>query len=307
MDVAAWLNAVVFLTTGPSVCSGVVISPGGTIATAYHCVANGMHPLVELRDGRTFVAEIVARDPGHDLALIQIQPDSQLATLSIRTTDPVLGERVYGLGHPFASAATGRYDGLLRWSVSEGIISAIGDWYIQTDAALNPGNSGGPVVDAQGRIIGITSRKLNADNIAFLSKANHLLRLVATPDPGGIVGGNYGLNPAIFQTNTTLFWGGNLWLCNRERLVLRGWVGSSTSGVPYVAGTAEVRQRLGRGVLSTSVDVGGGALAVGGRPHPVVSGRIGLGEVGFGAMVTVDEGDWNLTLDIGVPGVLGVF
>ena len=100
--------------------------------------------------------------------------------------------RFYGLGHPF----TLLQDELLPWRVCFSGVSprewcAVGPRLIQTDTALNPGNSGGPVVDEQGRIIGIASRKLSGDNVAFLSAASNLLALQKSKWKPSVLGGQF--------------------------------------------------------------------------------------------------------------------
>ena len=82
-------------------------------------------------------------------------------------------------------------EGMLRWSVTAGIVSAVGPRLIQTETALNPGNSGGPVVDEEGRIVGIASRKLSGDNVAFLSASSNLLRLQESKWKPSILGGQF--------------------------------------------------------------------------------------------------------------------
>ncbi len=309
-----WLQSVVLLLTGPSWCAGVLVDPQGTIATSYHCIANGMRPQVELQDGTVLEGTVIARDPDHDLALLTVDAGRVLPALTIRGDDPAIGERVYALGHPFASAATGRYDGLLRWSVSEGIVAARGDWFFQTDAGMNPGNSGGPVVDEHGRVLGITSRKLTGDNIAFVSRGNHLLALLVAPDRGSVFGGTWGVGPAVVQSGSSLYLSGDIWLSIRERVVVRGWVGTTLSpfGSGVAIGTLELRQRVGRGALSSTFDLGVGGLAREERATPVVSGRVGFGNFGFGLFVSPPWGtpgpaQVDLVLDVTLPGVLGVF
>lgn len=309
MFVEGWLDAVVLLVTGPSFCSGVVIDSAGTIATAYHCVASGGAPQISWRDGTTLIGKVVARDPAHDLALITVESDHPLVALSVRRSEPQVGERVWAVGHPFASNAGGKLNGLLRWSTSEGVISAKGEWYYQTDAALNPGNSGGPLIDDQGQVVGIVSRKLSAENISFATRSGHLLHLLASPSPGTWFGGSYGLGPGIIQTTDTLFLTADVWASIRDRVVLRGWAGFEPQAgtEPVGAATLEARQRFGRGSLTATVDLGVGALAPNGNLTPVLSGRLGLGEVGFGVMVAPGPWTWSLSLDLGLPGELGVF
>ncbi len=303
-----WLDAVVLLVTGPSWCSGVIVDPAGTIATAYHCVANGAKPRVESHDGQVWIGEVVARDPAHDLALIRVQPDAPLPFLPLRPQDPELGERLWAIGHPFASASGGKLAGVLRWSISEGIVAAVGTWYLQTDAALNPGNSGGPLVDSEGRVVGIVSRKLTGDNVAFAARTTYLAQLEASPSRGSFFGGTYGLGPGLLLTSESLYITGNVWISVRDRAVVRGWAGISTEGAfPLGAGTVEVRQRFGRGALTGTVDLGGGALVQEGRPAPVLSARLGLADVGFGLLLQPGPWTWSLSLDLGIPGQIGVF
>lgn len=305
---AGWLDAVVLLVTGPSWCSGVIVDPSGTIATAYHCVANGAKPRVESHDGQVWIGEVVARDPAHDLALIRVKPDAPLPFLPLRSQDPALGERLWAIGHPFASASGGKLEGVLRWSISEGIVAAVGAWYLQTDAALNPGNSGGPLVDGEGRVVGIVSRKLTGDNVAFAARTTYLSQLEASPTRGSVFGGTYGLGPGLLLTADSLYITGNVWISVRDRAVVRGWAGISTEGAfPLGAATVEFRQRFGRGALTGTVDLGGGALVQEGRPAPVLSARLGVADVGFGVMLQPGPWSWSLSLDLGIPGQIGVF
>ena len=191
-DIDRWSDSVVILITGPAWCSGVWIDDR-TIATAYHCVANGRKTLVRTRDDQEALGRMVAARPKEDLALVEVDGLEGMTPLPIHPDRPRPGERVYGLGHPFGPAAeqAEALEGTLLWSVTEGIVSAVGPRLVQTDAALNPGNSGGPVLDLDGRVVGITSRKLDADNIAFLASADVLRALVEErPEPfplGGTV------------------------------------------------------------------------------------------------------------------------
>ncbi len=327
--IETWLDSVVLLLTGNAWCSGVVIDDQGTVATAYHCVANGLRPTVRLRPPTSggavteddeghpteviYVGRTIAAAAREDLALVSVpELAGKVRPMPIRQTPVRRGDRVYGIGNPFAPAADteGAFEGMLLWSVTEGIISAVGPRLIQTDAALNPGNSGGPVVDNQGRIVGIASRKLSADNIAFLASADVLLELVEEPKKPKLLGGQWyvGLSywlpydPHIAYTAQI-----NGGLVLRDRLVLGlGWNSSAGArqtalergsvSFPSYEALGALRVRLGRGRGSTTLDAGGGVVVMDGYQTtfisetgtwivaselpeivPYVSGRVGNG------------------------------
>ncbi len=301
-----WLDAVVLLMDGPALCGGVIVNPTGVVATAYHCVTHGDTVRVELRDGRVLKGTVQARDPAHDLALVRIDAMG-LPVLAVRAEDPTVGERVYGLGHPLGSAASGKLEGLLAWSVSEGIVSAVGPWLIQTDAALNPGNSGGPVVDAEGRVVGIVSKKLKADNIAFLAKSADLDALVRSDDPGPWWGGNWGGGLSFTTERDDVWVGANAWVSVRERLVARSWVQVGISEGASVVTVLAARQRVGTGAFSTTFD-GGPGLAVGaGGAVLLADARATMGLLGVGVRWFPGEGEFGVGVDLNWPGMVGVF
>jgi serine peptidase DegS len=142
--------------------SGVIISSDGLILTTMHVISNVDDILVALWDGRVAEARVVGADPGTDLALLKVNvSDLPVATLSdnsnLRTGDVVLAiGNAYGLSH----------------TVTQGIISATGrghlnlaghEDFIQTDAAINAGNSGGALINARGDVVGINSASFNRD------------------------------------------------------------------------------------------------------------------------------------------------
>ncbi len=318
----AWLDAVVMVQVGPSLCAGVVLAedptdrastgPERTVATAYHCVAAGMRPLVSFRDGGAAVGRVVARDPAHDLALIAVEAD--VVGLPLRPEPPAVGDTVYALGHPYGQATGGKLQDLLVWSASRGMVGGVGPWLVQTDTALNPGNSGGPLVDEQGRVIGIVSRKIAGEGIGFAARADRVQEMAAEPDMGPFLGGSWGLGAGFFQGERAEI-GGNVVVVVRERLVARGWLGLGLGDAqPFGLLTLEARQRVGRGPLSTSFDLGGGVRWFDDTVSPLVSARVSLASVGFGAQLVHGAGDgppegwgWTLTLDVEWPGKLGVF
>ena len=143
--------------------SGVIISPDGFIITNNHVVEDADNIEVKLNDNRIFKAEVVGRDPSTDIALLKIKADN-LSYLKFGDSEKLkVGEWVLAVGNPFNLTST----------VTAGIVSAKGrnlqlinssysiESYIQTDAALNPGNSGGALVDTKGQLVGITSAILS--------------------------------------------------------------------------------------------------------------------------------------------------
>ena len=141
----------------PGFGSGVLISPTGVILTNNHVVADLDEVEVTLHDGRKFTTTDIRRDPRSDVALVKLDVKEALPFLEFGDSDAMeVGDRVLAIGAPF---------GLLG-SVSSGIVSAksrnnlklnLFEDFIQTDAAMNPGNSGGPLVNMDGKVIGLTA------------------------------------------------------------------------------------------------------------------------------------------------------
>ncbi len=136
--------------------SGVIVDPQGYIVTNAHVVHAAAEIEVALSDGRVLPARIVGADAATDVAVLKITADGLIAAPWGDSEELDVGALVWAVGSPFG----------LQSSITFGIISAkhrgnlAGDVYqdfLQTDAAVNPGNSGGPLVDAQGRVIGINT------------------------------------------------------------------------------------------------------------------------------------------------------
>ena len=140
--------------------SGVIISDDGYIVTNNHVIAGAKSIKVNLNNNQTYRAELIGADPATDLALLKIQGDEKMQPLQFGNSDEVrLGEWVLAVGNPFNLTST----------VTAGIISAKGrniniindqtaiEAFIQTDAAVNPGNSGGALVNTRGELIGINT------------------------------------------------------------------------------------------------------------------------------------------------------
>jgi serine protease Do len=157
--------------------SGFVIDAGGLIVTNAHVVENVETVQVRLADGRRFSGKVIGRDNRVDLALVKIEATG-LPVLPLGDSNSVrVGEFVLALGHPFG----------LEQSVSFGIVSrkgapltvaAPGFDFIQTDAAVNPGNSGGPLVNMAGHVVGVNSMAARNGSIGFAIPANLVKLLV---------------------------------------------------------------------------------------------------------------------------------
>ncbi len=136
--------------------SGFIIDPSGLVVTNNHVIADADEVNVILNDGTNLKAEIVGRDTKTDLALLKIKPTTPLKSVKFGDSDKLrLGEWVIAIGNPFSLGGT----------VTAGIVSARNrdiqsgpyDNYIQTDAAINRGNSGGPLFNLKGEVIGVNT------------------------------------------------------------------------------------------------------------------------------------------------------
>ena len=136
--------------------SGFIVDPSGIIVTNHHVIDKADEILVRLQDDRELKAEVVGRDPKTDLAVLRVESDEPLPFLEFGDSDETrVGDWVIAIGNPFGFAST----------VTAGIVSARKrdiragpyDDFIQTDAAINKGNSGGPMLNLEGRVIGVNT------------------------------------------------------------------------------------------------------------------------------------------------------
>jgi S1-C subfamily serine protease len=144
-------RAVAVVTTGASLGSAFLVSDQGYLLTNRHVV--GSTRLLKLRwsDGSESIGEVIRSDAGRDVALIRTDPRPDLA-FRLRAEPIRQGETVYAIGTPMETR--------LQGTLTRGVVSAsrtlAGYRFIQSDAAVNPGNSGGPLLDESGRVVAIT-------------------------------------------------------------------------------------------------------------------------------------------------------
>lgn len=175
---------------GYSLGSGCIISENGLVMTSAHVVHNAMKINVTLHDGQIFSADIIAADELNDLALLQlrgISPESSPPIPMAPPGDLILGETVIAVGNPYGLGNT----------ISRGVLSGIGRQLtygdqvvfsdiLQTDCAIHAGNSGGPLININGEMIGLTSSVVRgAEGIGFaipLQRMENILARWLTPE-----------------------------------------------------------------------------------------------------------------------------
>jgi serine protease Do len=222
--------------------SGFIIDPRGYVVTNNHVISDADDITVTTHDNVSLKAEVVGRDTKTDLALLKVKSDKPLPAAAWGDSDVArVGDWVLAIGNPFG----------LGGSVTAGILSARQrdinsgpyDDFLQTDASINRGNSGGPMFNMDGQVIGI--------NTAIYSPS------------GGSIGIGFAIPSAIAKTVITQL------LDEPDHTVHRGWLGVRIQGV-----TDEIAESLGldkaRGALVASVNDKGPAQTSGIQPGDVI-------------------------------------
>lgn len=227
--------------------TATAIRAGGYLVTALHVVARATAITVRLPDGREMAAELVGRDPPTDLAVLRVAAD--LPPLP-EAPEPALGAAVCAVGNAFG----------LGLSVSCGVVSALHrsgtgfnpiEDFVQTDASVNPGASGGPLVDRQGRLVGILSaiftKEADADIGVNFAASVALVRRVTDDliDRGRVIRARAGLRVADLE------------VAERNRLVGARVLSVAPGGAAAAAGVAagDVILRVGARQVRKASDV----------------------------------------------------
>ncbi len=227
--------------------SGFVFTPDGFIMTNSHVVHGTEEISVTLPDGRQSGAQIIGDDPDTDLAVIRIVAPNLAAALLGDSTSLRVGQLVVAIGNPLG----------FQYSVTAGVVSAVGrslrsesgrliESVIQTDAALNPGNSGGPLVTSQGKVVGV--------NTAVITNAQGLCFAIA-------------INTAKFVASDLITYG----------RVRRSYIGVEGQDVQLDRRTVRAHNlSVEKGVLVLSIVSGGPAGRAGVRAGDVIIGLDGV-------------------------------
>ncbi len=175
-------DVVIQIATPYSIGTGFYVSPYGLIITNEHVVRNNKRVVVEGRGVDRQLCPVVYLDSKYDLAFIKPPQAHQLAGITINGTDELTeGDPVLAVGHPFG----------LKYTATQGIVSNTAHMqnelhYIQHDAALNPGNSGGPLVNEKGEVVGVNTFIIqNGQNIGFSLPARYVLESIQEFRAGG--------------------------------------------------------------------------------------------------------------------------
>jgi serine protease Do len=220
--------------------SGFIIDPSGLIVTNHHVIANAQQVTVTLSDETVLPAQVIGRDPITDLALLKVEPKTPLPAVSWGDSSKTrVGDWVLTIGNPFG----------LGGSVAAGIISAVArdihsspyDDYLQTDAAMNRGNSGGPMFNIAGEVVGINT-------------------VIFSPS-GGSIGIGFALPSALARPIIEQL--------KANGKVERGWIGARVQPM-----TEELADTVGldkpRGAMIAAIDAGSPAAQAKLQPGDVI-------------------------------------
>ena len=180
--------------------SGVVWSANGKVLTNHHVVVGtGSKPVVHFEDGRQYTGEVVAQNPSLDLAMLQLEADGLPALPVGDSTRLRVGDLVFAVGHPWGH----------RYVLTAGIVSGLGRTaalrggrqadFIRSDVPLAPGNSGGPLLNAAGEIVGLNSMIFGGD-LSIAVPSHVALDWLATAGKQAYLG--VGVRPVRFNVHT---------------------------------------------------------------------------------------------------------
>ncbi|WP_343162765.1 trypsin-like peptidase domain-containing protein [Oleiagrimonas sp. C23AA] len=216
--------------------SGVIIGSKGYVLTNNHVIADAQNIQVLLYDGRVAEAKVIGSDPDTDLAVLKIDANN-LPGISIASTPPQVGDVVLAIGNPFGIGQT----------VTMGIVSALQrqlnsnpEDFIQTDAAINFGNSGGALVNARGELVGINTALLG-NTVSGMGRGN----------------GAEGISFAIPVATAKMVMNQII----EHGHVVRGWLGLDYTNVPVASNSG--LPAAARGVMISDVYPGGPAARAG--------------------------------------------
>ncbi|MDA4117140.1 MAG: trypsin-like peptidase domain-containing protein [Thaumarchaeota archaeon] len=161
--------------------SGVIIDPHGIIVTNNHVIDDAARVQVNLKDGRTFVGDVIGTDPATDVALVRVKAEGLPFAIMGESEKLKVGQIVLAIGNALGLPGAP--------TVSMGLIGALGrplpgtdfvvEGLIQTDAAINPGNSGGPLADLDGRVIGMNTAMIPfAQGMGFAIPSDTIKRVM---------------------------------------------------------------------------------------------------------------------------------
>ncbi|MCW8966733.1 MAG: trypsin-like peptidase domain-containing protein, partial [Candidatus Pacearchaeota archaeon] len=165
------VEAVVSIQTNAAQGTGFVVTEDGYVITNAHVLEDAKYAQAITADQNVIPMSLVGYSATLDLALLKISGNYEYLNFA-NSNDVKVGEKVIAIGNPYG----------LSFSVSEGIVSAVSrevssyeGRYIQTDTALNEGNSGGPLINTDGEVIGVNNFKIEGDNIGFALESNYVV------------------------------------------------------------------------------------------------------------------------------------
>jgi putative serine protease PepD len=161
--------------------SGVIVNRDGFVLTAYHAIAGSERTMIVRNDGSELAARIVIQDARRDLAVLRVAANESWTPVRLSASKPAIGELVVTIGHPHGytdSVSSGIVSGLDRSITLPSGVTLTG--LIQTTVPLNPGNSGGPLLNSRGEMIGLTlAIREGAQGIAFAANLETIKAVLA--------------------------------------------------------------------------------------------------------------------------------